>query len=115
VKIHVLSDLHTEFVDFQFPDASADLVVLAGDIGVRKSGFQFAKKLPLPSVYVAGNHEYYGAALPRLTEKLQAEASGTNVAFLENEERVIGGVRFLGCTLWSDFSILGPGRRQLAM
>jgi len=33
MKIHVLSDLHTEFADFVPPETDADVVVLAGDIG----------------------------------------------------------------------------------
>ncbi len=115
MKIQVLSDLHIEFADYETPSVDADLIVLAGDIGVRMSGLRYAKSLPRPVVYTAGNHEYYGAALPHLTEKLRREADGTNVTFLENAQAVIDGVRFLGCTLWSDFSILGTERRQLAM
>jgi predicted phosphodiesterase len=34
MKLHVLSDLHTEFADFDLPETDADVVVLAGDVGV---------------------------------------------------------------------------------
>ena len=34
MKLHILSDLHTEFDDFDPPETGADVVVLAGDIGV---------------------------------------------------------------------------------
>lgn len=38
MKLHVLSDLHTEFADFDLPETDADVVVLAGDIGVGTGG-----------------------------------------------------------------------------
>ena len=34
---------------------------------------------------------------------------------LENDEMVLGGVRFLGCALWSDFDFDVPARRAEAM
>jgi predicted phosphodiesterase len=116
VKIHVLSDLHTEFEAFSIPKTDADVLVLAGDIGTKFSGLELTlKSCEIPVVYVAGNHEYYGAAIPKLTGELQDMARGSQVHFLENEEFVLQGVRFLGCTLWTDFEILGLGSRALAM
>jgi hypothetical protein len=34
---------------------------------------------------------------------------------LECDETVVGGVRFLGCTLWSDFDVLGERERSMAV
>jgi len=34
MKLHILNDLHIEFEDFEPPVSDADVVVLAGDIGV---------------------------------------------------------------------------------
>ena len=42
MKLHVLSDLHTEFADFSPPETDADVVVLAGDIGVGLRGVEWA-------------------------------------------------------------------------
>ena len=42
MKIHVISDLHTEFADFTAPNVNADVVVLSGDIGVGFSGLDWA-------------------------------------------------------------------------
>jgi hypothetical protein len=50
---------------------------------------------------VAGNHEYYRHALPGVTGELRAAAVGSAVRVLENDELVLGGVGFLGCTLSS--------------
>jgi hypothetical protein len=58
-------------------------------------------------LYVAGNHEFYGEAIPRHLRKLEDAAAGSTVHFLENRAVVLGGVRFLGCTLWTDFELFG--------
>ena len=55
-------------------------------------------------MYVAGNHEYYGKALPRLTEALQEE-SDEAARFLERDVVELAGVRIFGCTLWTDFQL----------
>jgi hypothetical protein len=33
MKPHILSDLHTEFADFEPPETDAETIILAGDIG----------------------------------------------------------------------------------
>jgi hypothetical protein len=43
MKFHILNDLHIEFEDFAPPDIDADVVVLAGDIGVGMEGLQWAE------------------------------------------------------------------------
>jgi predicted phosphodiesterase len=109
MKLHVLSDLHTEFAPFELPSTDADVLVLAGDVGTGLGGLELAAEWARvrPVVYVAGNHEYYRQAIPRLTRRLSAEAKGTGVHFLEDRAVEVGGVRFLGCTLWTDFDLFG--------
>jgi predicted phosphodiesterase len=116
MKIHVLSDLHTEFAPFDLPDTGADVLVLAGDVGVGMRGLALAREWARgrPVVYVAGNHEYYREAIPTLTERLETESEGSGVHFLENRAVVIGGARFLGCTLWTDFELYGERVRSAA-
>ena len=105
MKLHVLSDLHFEFAPFELPATDADVVVLAGDIDVGRRGLEVARAAGgRPVVYVAGNHEYYGHSIPGLTGELVAATRGAGIHVLENEAVVIGGVRFLGCTLWTDFA-----------
>ncbi|MBN2506703.1 MAG: metallophosphoesterase family protein [Verrucomicrobia bacterium] len=114
VTLHILSDLHLEFGPANPEPAGGDVVVLAGDIAPGLAGLEMAAWLfpGRPVVYVAGNHEYYGQALPQLTEELKRAAEGTRVRFLENREAVLQGVRFLGCTLWTDFGLFGKARAE---
>ena len=114
MKLHILSDLHLEFAPFEVPETDADVVVFAGDIGTGLQGIELANRCGKQVIYVAGNHEYYGGALPKLTEKMR-EAAGPNVAFLENDEITIGGVRFLGATLWTDFRLFGDVQTDYCM
>ncbi|HEU4557970.1 MAG TPA: metallophosphoesterase [Longimicrobium sp.] len=109
MKLHVVSDLHAGFAAFDPPDTGADVLVLAGDVDVGVRGMKLAREWARgrPVIYVAGNHEFYGESIPRHITKLADAAAGTEVRFLENEATVIGGVRFLGCTLWSDFDLFG--------
>jgi hypothetical protein len=111
-----MSDLHVEFAAFHPPPVAADVVVLAGDIGVRLGGLSWAKATfpDTPVVYVPGNHEYYGSAIPHFTEKLRAAALGSGVHVLDKDAIVLGGVRFLGATLWTDFGVHGADQRDVA-
>jgi predicted phosphodiesterase len=117
VRVHVVSDLHLERGVRELPMPDADVVVLAGDISTGTRGVEWAREWSdgRPVLYVAGNHEYYGQSLPGLIQDLRAAAAGSAVRVLEDDEAVIDGVRFLGCTLWSDFEFDGPESRELSM
>lgn len=117
MRLHVLSDLHLEHAPFAIPEAEADALVLAGDIAPGGLGIEWMRKHAggRPIVYVAGNHEFYGHDLPGLTARLRAAAVGTQIHVLENDELVLDGVRFLGCSLWSDFDYAGPENRENSM
>ena len=112
MKLHVLSDIHIEFESFDAPATDADAVVLAGDIDIGRNGLDWAlRQFPdKPVIYVLGNHEYYGKAIPRFTEKLREFAAGTNVHILEQEALSLDGATFLGCTFWTDFELFGDPR-----
>jgi UDP-2,3-diacylglucosamine pyrophosphatase LpxH len=117
VRIHVLSDLHLERRP-QVPEAvDADLVILAGDVARGTAGVEWARGWSdgRPVLYVAGNHEFYGHSLPGLHAELRRAAEGSAIQVLENDELILDGVRFLGCTLWSDFDFDGPDRRDASM
>ena len=60
MKIQFFSDIHLEFGEFDIPATDADVIVAAGDIGVGLQGIEWLKRFNRPTIYVAGNHEYYG-------------------------------------------------------
>lgn len=109
MKVRVLSDLHLEFGAWEPPAAPADVVVLAGDITPGPRGLAWAREhFPdTPIVYVLGNHEFYGEVFETATASAREQAAGLGVHLLECDAVVIGGVRILGCTLWTDFRLEG--------
>ena len=117
MKIHILSDLHLEFGKLKLPEVDADVTVLAGDIGVGLQGIEWAlAAFDRPVIYVMGNHEFYGQrVMSGLWKTARKKVEGTHVHLLENEAVEIAGVRFLGCTLWTDFCLFGVGDREQAL
>jgi predicted phosphodiesterase len=115
MKIRVLSDLHLEFQHWHPPKADADIIVLAGDIDVGIHGVEWARRsFPLsPIVYVPGNHEFYGAHMQDLMEELVVQGRRVAVDVLDGSGIVIGGVRFLGATLWTDFGLQGANAASI--
>jgi Icc-related predicted phosphoesterase len=109
MKLHILSDLHTEFASFVPPDTYADVVILAGDIGVGLRGIEWAAgQFPkVPVIYVPGNHEFYGHDIVLIEELVKQ--SPPNIHVLNNDKAMIDGVRFVGSTLWTDFKLHGEG------
>lgn len=117
MKLAVLSDLHLEISSWEPPARTlrdADVIVLAGDIGMTTHGLHWARQA-FPKkriVYVAGNHEHYGAEVHGLIKELRSAAAELYIDFLEKDEVIIDGLRFLGSTLWTDFKLYGSGAAQ---
>jgi predicted phosphodiesterase len=112
MRIQFLSDLHLEVAPYVPAPTAADLVVLAGDIHNGAAGIEWARNsFSAPVLYVAGNHEYYEGEFNAVHHGLGAAALGTGIRLLDRAEHVVGNVRFLGCTLWTDFSLLPAARR----
>jgi predicted phosphodiesterase len=112
VRIQVLSDIHLEVVPFVPERTDADLVVLAGDIANGAAGIDWAaRSFRVPVIYLAGNHEYYEGEFGAVQAALGETAARTGVLLLDCTEERIGRARFLGCTLWTDYSLVPEGRR----
>jgi predicted phosphodiesterase len=89
-----------------------DVVVLAGDIHLDSRGIRWAAKTFQQKyvIYIAGNHEFYGSHLHKLSIEMAATAKEfPNIHFLDNSATVINGVRFVGATLWTSFELFGKG------
>lgn len=104
MRIQFFSDIHLEFGPLKFTQADAEVIVAAGDISLGLEGLRWLQAATVPVIYVAGNHEYYCADLPETLARLRQEGRGDPVHFLENDQVIIHGVRFLGTTLWTDFN-----------
>lgn len=58
-------------------------------------------------IYILGNHEYYKGSYPKTLNKIKSAAENTNIHVLEDSFLDIEDIRFHGCTLWTDFALLG--------
>lgn len=110
MRINYFSDVHLEFGEQSLPDTDADIVVAAGDIGVFNQGLDWLKAIDKPVIYVAGNHEFYGSEYHQVMAMLRQQCADSNIQFLDKDDFVFQGVRFLGCTLWSDLLIQGEAK-----
>jgi len=123
MRLLVLSDLHHELWREQAPKITPerscpDLVILAGDINTNARAVSWASSTfqDTPVLYVHGNHEGYGHNIDEVQVEIRAACQATtNVHFLNCDEFVYGGIRFLGATLWTDFKLFGDDERQSSM
>ncbi|MBQ0921351.1 metallophosphoesterase family protein [Hydrogenophaga aromaticivorans] len=123
MKILVISDIHldTGHLDLikagKHPGDEADAVILAGDIVEGTFGMRWARTT-FPQneiIYVAGNHEYYLGVMEEVQAAMVKCGGELGIHLLENSSVKLGEVRFLGCTLWTDFELMGVSRRQELM
>lgn len=124
MKLALYSDLHLELMRgelWQPPPLDVDVVILAGDIGRHTHGLDWAanafRQAPVSPeiVYVVGNHEYYDAHLGMLAELRAPRYERMGVHFLERNVCHWPGVRILGCTLWSGFTLHGTDAIERGM
>lgn len=121
MRLWIVSDLHVELTrgwDLPRGDAQPqfDVMVVAGDLIPRaERGVAWLReRVPdQPVIYVAGNHEFYGADIDRTIDKARASATGTNVHLLQNDAVQIGDVTIVGGTLWTDFNLFGDPHRAM--
>ena len=133
MNIQLLSDLHLESnPHFRAkPLPGADVLVLAGDIGSYQGGsllssqgiadFGLARFSPLPPalggagwptpvLFLPGNHEYDGLDFDNAGLRLRDACARWGLTWLDRQTVVQQGVRFVGCTLWTDFDALTTRR-----
>ena len=117
LKALVFSDLHLKFnrtsnFHIVIPD-DVNIIIVAGDVTdpASESIYWLQENIASPNcpvIFVAGNHEHYGQIYEESMELGRVAASKCkDVHFLENNEIVLNGVRFLGCTLWTDHKLYG--------
>lgn len=123
------SDIHREIVKVPLPEPTADCpagsidaILVAGDLNAKGLHIEDAKLIQdvwgVPVVMIRGNHERYGSVwqdfeadeAARLTA---AAADGYDIRMLNCAETIIGDTRILGCTLWTDYEILGDAEKMM--
>lgn len=123
MRLLVLSDLHLEVwrdfaPRFDIGTSRPDVVVLAGDIHTKAHAPAWAAQTfpDTPVLYVSGNHEFYGEALDHMGDAIRVECEKySNVHYLDCDEYVLQGIRFMGVTLWTDFLLFGPDLKRDVM
>lgn len=123
MKIQVFSDLHVD-VDLIKPITivnGVEAVIVAGDVcqGATQAFEQLRRIVPMwiPIVMVLGNHEYYRRFIPDELALARAHAAEFNIYVLEPPATslMLGDVRFIGATLWTDYRIFGETNQAAAM
>lgn len=121
MKIQVFSDLHIDVATVK-PiafGADVDAVIVAGDTcqGAQEAFAHIRRIVPMtiPVIMTMGNHEYYGRCLPEELAIARATAPAFGIHLLDNDTVVIDRVRFVGCTLWTDYRLFGSANVPFAV
>lgn len=119
MRLHVFSDLHAD-VAWPRPVTLApevDAVIVAGDVceGAESGFARLRQILPMqvPIIMVMGNHEYYRRHLGSELAAARLAAPLYGVHLLENDVVTLGDVRFIGCSLWTDYALFGDPQRAM--
>lgn len=121
MRLQIFSDIHFDVTPGFEPELGNDVdaVVVAGDLcqGIGE-GLEWLRRLipnPTPIVFVAGNHEFYDKHRSAERRAGADAAAALGIHFLDDATVVIAGVRFIGSTLWTDYSLFGADFRDAAM
>ncbi|KQT25083.1 hypothetical protein ASG57_21605 [Bradyrhizobium sp. Leaf396] len=126
IRINPVSDLHVDIerngLD-SMPQIDADVTVVAGDaaapgtLALRRVRELYPDR-DRPLIYVPGNHDFYSfhdkhnAELKTTWEEQRARmpevAEDLGIILLDDASVEIGGVVFIGATLWTDFMTRSP-------
>ncbi|MDP3256719.1 metallophosphoesterase [Bosea sp. (in: a-proteobacteria)] len=123
MRLLVVSDVHLEFGPFVFPKPMPefDVAVFAGDMhrpivaaldwmaDQREDGPLLGRQI----VYVAGNHEFYKSEMKGNLAAGAEQAAAVGIHLLQRRTVIIGDVRFIGCTLWTDYRLLGTPKPSM--
>ena len=121
MRLQIFSDIHVDVIGGYAPRRAAgvDVVVMPGDVceGAAKAMAFLRLHIPAPTpiVMTLGNHEFYGRSV--VEERLAAADAALQhgITLLDDGVAIVGGVRFIGATLWTDFCLNGEGAQPLDM
>lgn len=119
MRIWVQSDIHQDIAHNAYvppDDVEADVIVVAGDaMAPATLALPWLRRAyggDRPIIYVMGNHDFYSdhrSPETKTTWEWQHEhaprvAAEEGITLLSDSSVEIGSVRFIGSTLWTDFS-----------
>jgi Icc-related predicted phosphoesterase len=115
MKLRIIADIHSDInksKNYQF-DFGDDFIVACGDIsGDRFTTENWIKANIKNGVFVEGNHLGYnhitfdsGDTKENSIKYLKNRFKTGNIRFLENNIHIVEDIVFVGCTLYSDFSL----------
>ena len=112
MKLQIMSDLHLTHGHNKLPKLSkeADVLVVAGDIHSlpEKALFGFQKILngsSIPAIFVLGNHDFYQRMFETTVNSFSDYFEKfPNFYLLEKDVLYLGGIKFVGTTLWTDLN-----------
>lgn len=133
MRIFPISDLHLERRSLPLPAITADfdVLVFAGDghEGEPTQTVEVVAELASgrPAVIVPGNHDYYRrdrhdhrtmadmlAEMRQASQRINETADDDLIHILTGDDELeIEGIRFIGATLWGDWSIAGRWRPDI--
>jgi len=119
MKLHIFSDLHMDGGAWTPPLLGADVSVVAGDLyddGRLSARWcaNLAQSSGAPVLFVPGNHDFYSGRISVRLKEMRDICQSSGVTLLQNRNVVLGGVRFVGGTAWTDFELDGLGYQQLS-
>src|ERR1035437_4476933 len=108
----IFSDLHYEQGNSNPPSApDHDVCIVPGDLNHLPWAIEMLKDGSMgngTTLYVPGNHDFYRQESMEGAERLAEQNVERSSVFLCNPaEYVFNGIRFLGCTLWTDYELFG--------
>ncbi|MBJ3785594.1 metallophosphoesterase [Devosia sediminis] len=110
MKLWVVSDLHCDHYPWtpaQVP--GHDVMIIAGDVSngplpAQRELFRIGQHTSAPIIFVPGNHDLFGVPLNGIVGNKRLERDGIHI-LPAGQSVVIGGARFIGATLWTDFTL----------
>jgi Icc-related predicted phosphoesterase len=94
------------------PEDKDTLLLLPGDVHNGRNVVPFISEMAgcfAHVIFVPGNHEFYFGDILKTVGEIKDELDYVpNVTVLDNETVEIGGIRFIGSTLWSDMDRSNP-------
>jgi predicted phosphodiesterase len=126
LRIHVVSDLHVDIAGNAMaspPPIDADVTVVAGDaaapgtIALHRVRDLYPDR-SRPLIYIPGNHDFYSHYEKHQPElkttwedqkrRMPEIAGDLSITLLDDSTAEVGGVLFIGSTLWTDMSARPP-------